>query len=354
MAMPKKLKQLKDNAPENMEATKQEESTKNKNNPEETGLDTTPIEDVVNQDQEPTDGPPQDITNTDDNIENNKDSRDEKDLIEEVEEKIHKTTGSVSGICQEDMNLAIKSMEQKRNFRGIVVGVDTNKEELSISCKNFKQVLKMPYDSFANINAKQFYPEQLYKFGDVRFYIDKIDEDNKDIYVSAERLIDKAIKALPNKEVNAEIIFFLNYGALCKVVGENIFGIVRNTEFMPSTYVRIMDVLKIGDTLPVKISSINEDKRMFMTPTSEKYEIPRIFKDEDFVPGKIIVGTVKSIKPSGTFVNLDAGVDGLCSIPAYLEDDVHRGSKVCYRITKASNDNGLLRIKGKILNVVDE
>lgn len=280
----------------------------------------------------------------------------EKSPVEEIQEKLeeapNKTTGHVVGIDPDDLDKATRFLNQERKLKGTIIGVDGAKEELSILCEDFKQVLKMKFDRLSNVSAKQFRPSQLYSLGEIKFYIDEIDEVNGDIYASSRKIVERALNGLEDKEFEVEVYFFINYGAFVKVKNQNIFGIIRNSDFMPETFVRIEDVFKVGDTIPAKIESVNDENRVVFAPAKNDFEIPRKFKDEDFVPGKVIVGEVKTIKPSGTFVNLDAGVDGLCSIPPYLEDEVSRNSLVCYRITKATKENGLLRIKGKILSVV--
>lgn len=344
--MPKKLKELKDDVKETTAEVKEEIKEEAKEIAEDIKKEETAVEEAVVETVEETV-----------EVKETEEKKKEKSPVEEIEEQINqatvqKTTGNVVGIDPKDLAKANKYYEQERRLKGTIIGMDNAKEELSILCDEFKQVLKMKFDKLSNISAKQFRPSQLYGLGEIKFYIDEIDEKNQDIYVSSLKIIERALKGLEGKELEAEVYFFINYGAFVKLKGQNIFGIIRNSDFMPDTFVRIEDAFEVGDTIPVKVESINEDNRVVFVPTKNNFEIPRKFKDEDFIPGAIIVGVVKSIKPSGTFVNLDAGVDGLCSIPPYLEDEVSRNSKVCYRITKVNNDNGLLRIKGKILNVV--
>lgn len=345
MAMPKNLKDTKDDIKETANEVKEnleEIVTNDTLDKKEEVLETETVEDTT-----------EDVKKE---IKDDK-TKKEKSPVEEIQDKlseapVNKTTGTVVGIDPQDLNKANKYFDQERKLKGVIIGVDSAKEELSILCDEFKQVLKMKFDKLSNVSAKQFRPSQLYSLGEIKFYIDEIDEKNKDIYVSSQKIVERALRGLEGKEFDVEVYFFINYGAFVKVKDQTIFGIIKNSDFMPETFVRIEDAFKIGDTIPVKIASINEENRVVFSPTKNDFEIPRKFKDEDFVPGSIIVGVVKSIKPSGTFVNLDAGVDGLCSIPPYLEDEVSRNSKVCYRITKASKENGLLRIKGKIVNVI--
>lgn len=352
MAMPKKLKELKDNVKEEVKEVEEKAKEVAEDIKEEAAEVKEEIKEKAKKEKEPEEVVV--VETIEETVELA--PAEEKTPVEEIQEKLeeapNKTTGNVVGIDPQDLEKATQFLKQERKLKGIIIGVDGSKEELSIWCEDFKQVLKMKFDKLSNVSARQFRPSQLYGLGEIKFYVDEIDEKNRDIYVSSKKLVERALKGLEGKEFEVEIYFFINYGAFVKVKDQNIFGIIRNSDFMPDTFVRLEDAFKVGDTLPAKIENVNEDNRVVFAPANNNFEIPRKFKDEDFVPGKVIVGEVKSIKPSGTFVNLDAGVDGLCSIPPYLEDEVARNSLVCYRITKATKENGLLRIKGKILSVV--
>lgn len=183
----------------------------------------------------------------------------------------------------------------------------------------------------------------------INFIIEKIDEENKIIYCSRkkaqEMVEDDIIDSLESgKELEATITGVVRYGAYVEING--IYGLLQNSDFSDD-YIKIKDVMNIGDKIKVKLKNISQNNKITLLP-AEKYVLKAVLKFDNFERNQVVLGTVNTIKPWGVFVQISKGLDALCPIPE--TEEIEEGVQVSFRITNVKKEEG--RVRGKILRVI--
>lgn len=156
-------------------------------------------------------------------------------------------------------------------------------------------------------------------------------------------------KKLRDGEImTARVVNLFDYGGYVSING--ITGFIKNSYFSDDA-TRIIDVLKVGDKIKVKLLSIDENGKMKLE-AAEKYKKPDSIDIEVLEAGQIVFGIVKSVKPWGIFVNIARGLDALtCSD---LEDEtIEENQQVQIKILKVyADEKGNKRIRGVIKRII--
>ncbi|AKT90241.1 30S ribosomal protein S1 [Campylobacter ureolyticus RIGS 9880] len=144
-----------------------------------------------------------------------------------------------------------------------VIEIDTEKRKLRVSLKN---LLEKPFDEF----------KKNYKVGDV---------------------------------VKGNVVTITKFGAFIKI--GTVEGLLRNEDVSWDRNETCKDLLKVGDEVEVKITSIDtkEDKISLSKKDLEDSPIAKYAASHKV--GDIVKGTIRNIKDFGLFVELEEGVDAL-------------------------------------------
>ncbi len=144
-----------------------------------------------------------------------------------------------------------------------VIEIDTEKRKLRVSLKN---LLEKPFDEF----------KKNYKVGDV---------------------------------VKGSVVTITKFGAFIKI--GTVEGLLRNEDVSWDRNETCKDLLKVGDEVEVKITSIDtkEDKVSLSKKDLEDSPIAKYAASHKV--GDIVKGTIRNIKDFGLFVELEEGVDAL-------------------------------------------
>ncbi len=183
----------------------------------------------------------------------------------------------------------------------------------------------------------------------IKFMVKEIDRETG-VVICSRKIVkelerDAMIKRLEaGEEVDAKIVKMLNFGAYLDI--EGVTALIRNQDWAED-YTSINEVLKIGDTLKVKLRKVTANKRIFVDAI-EKYKNPTIMSFEIFEPNQVVLGVVRNVKTWGAYVCIAPNIDALCPIPATT--DIEENMKVSFRITQVRAEEG--RVRGKIIKVL--
>jgi small subunit ribosomal protein S1 len=183
----------------------------------------------------------------------------------------------------------------------------------------------------------------------VSFVVKEIDRDAGVVICSRKEaqaiLKEKIIERLKEGEVfSAKVINILNYGAYVEIDG--VTGLLKNVDFAED-YTTIGEVLKIGDTVNVKLKKISANGKLNFEAV-EKYKSPTIMNFDMFERDQVVLGVVRNVKPWGVYVCIAPGLDALAPIPGTGE--IEEGMKVSFRITQVRKEEK--RVRGKIVRIL--
>ncbi|HAX72784.1 MAG TPA: RNA-binding protein [Firmicutes bacterium] len=184
----------------------------------------------------------------------------------------------------------------------------------------------------------------------LNFLITHYDYEKKVYFASCKTLKEKErehlIKRLKNGEqFDAEVTSLVYFGAYVSIKG--VSAMLRNQDFAID-YTTVSDVLKVGDTIKVKLRRINENLKINVEAI-EKYESESTISIQDFEPNIVVYGLIRNIKSWGCFVNIAPNLDAICPIPKYFE--VKEGMKVAFKINQVRIDEN--RVRGRIIRVLN-
>ena len=251
---------------------------------------------------------------------------------------------------EKELRKYINAMEDKKILRGLVVltqyDEELDTEMLLMDLEGIKGIItreevdyQMEWKSLVRFVGQEIY-----------FTVKEVDEENNIVYCSrkeAQELIEEEIiERLKNGEIfEATITGIVRYGAYVEING--IYAILRNIDFSDD-YVKVGDVLKVGDKIKVKLQNVSENKRLRVEAV-EKYELKTVMNFDAFERDQVVLGVVNGIKPWGAYVTIAPGLDALCPIP--LIGEIEEGTKVSFRITQVQKDKE--RVRGKIVRILN-
>lgn len=144
-----------------------------------------------------------------------------------------------------------------------VIEIDTEKRKLRVSLKN---LLEKPFDEF----------KKNYKVGDV---------------------------------VKGNVVTITKFGAFIKI--GTVEGLLRNEDVSWDRNETCKDLLKVGDEVDVKITSIDTKEDKISLSKKDLEDSPIVKYAASHKVGDIVKGTIRNIKDFGLFVELKEGVDAL-------------------------------------------
>ncbi|MCI8610077.1 MAG: bifunctional 4-hydroxy-3-methylbut-2-enyl diphosphate reductase/30S ribosomal protein S1 [Firmicutes bacterium] len=112
--------------------------------------------------------------------------------------------------------------------------------------------------------------------------------------------------------VEGTVMRFTDYGAFIDLGG--IDGLLHISEISWGKLRHPQEVLQIGDTVKVKILSMNQEKGKISLGLKQTQPEPWSIINEKYQAGEIVEGRVVQIKEYGAFIELEPGLDGLVHI----------------------------------------
>ncbi len=143
--------------------------------------------------------------------------------------------------------------------------------------------------------------------------------------------------------VEGKVMRFTDYGAFVDIGG--IDGLLHISEISWGKLKHPQEVLEIGQTVNVKILSMNAEKGKISLGLKQNAPEPWSVIDEQYHIGDVIKGKVVQIKEYGAFVELAPGLDGLVHI-----------SEIAYkRVNKVSDELSIgQEVEAKVLEIDKE
>ncbi len=133
--------------------------------------------------------------------------------------------------------------------------------------------------------------------------------------------------------VEGKVMRFTDYGAFVDIGGLD--GLLHISEISWGKLRHPQEALEIGQTINVKILSMNTEKGKVSLGLKQTIPEPWTVIDENYQVGQVVEGKVVQIKEYGCFVELEPGLDGLVHISevshkrvADINDELNVGDKV--------------------------
>lgn len=186
---------------------------------------------------------------------------------------------------------------------------------------------------------------------DIQFIITEVNEE-EGYLVASSRIVKQAQRETQLAEIfgpdhdlerEAKVVKVLTYGAYVEIDG--LVALLQNKDFSQD-YTTVLDELNVGDTINVKFSKAKPAK--IYVEAVEKICHETNMTIHDLIPGQLVTGMIRTIKPWGCYTNLLPNLDGLSPVPQYFE--VAEGMKVIFKINQVREDEG--RIRGKIVRIL--
>lgn len=122
--------------------------------------------------------------------------------------------------------------------------------------------------------------------------------------------------------VEGKVMRFTDYGAFVDIGG--IDGLLHISEISWGKLKHPQEALEIGQTVNVKILSMNVEKGKISLGMKQNSPEPWSVIDEQYTEGQVITGKVVQIKEYGAFVELAPGLDGLVHISEVAHKRVNK------------------------------
>lgn len=143
--------------------------------------------------------------------------------------------------------------------------------------------------------------------------------------------------------VEGTVMRFTDYGAFIDLGG--IDGLLHISEISWGKLKNPQEVLQIGDTVKVKILSMNKEKGKISLGLKQTVPEPWSVIDENYQVGQVVSGKVVQIKEYGAFIELEPGLDGL----VHISEVAHK------RVTNIADELSIgQEVSAKILEIDKE
>ncbi len=143
--------------------------------------------------------------------------------------------------------------------------------------------------------------------------------------------------------VEGTVMRFTDYGAFVDIGG--IDGLLHISEISWGKLKHPQEVLSIGETVSVKVLSMNAEKGKISLGLKQNQPEPWSVINEKYEIGQVVAGKVVQIKEYGAFVELEPGLDGLVHISevahkrvANIADELTVGQEVSAKILEIDQE----------------
>ncbi|MGE4131197.1 MAG: 30S ribosomal protein S1 [Bdellovibrionales bacterium] len=116
------------------------------------------------------------------------------------------------------------------------------------------------------------------------------------------------------KKVNGKVVSLTDYGAFIELA-EGVEGLIHVSEMSWTKRVKHpSQILKVGDEVDVQVLEIDSANRRISLGMKQLEPNPWVELKNEYPPGTIIEGEVKSITDFGAFIGIQEGIDGMVHI----------------------------------------
>jgi small subunit ribosomal protein S1 len=156
---------------------------------------------------------------------------------------------------------------------------------------------------------------------EIRCKITKLDVEKEDVVVDRRVVLEQeerdaraaAFGTIQEGQVlRGTVKTLMDFGAFIDIGGVD--GLLHVTDMAWTRVNKPADLLKVGDTLDVKVLKVNPETRKISLGVKQLQQDPWTAAAEKYKPGDRVRGTVARITDFGAFVNLEPGIDGLVHI----------------------------------------
>lgn len=151
--------------------------------------------------------------------------------------------------------------------------------------------------------------------------ITKLDTTNEDVVVDRRVVLEQEEKRAKEERfgalqegavVNGTVRSLTDYGAFIDIGGMD--GLMHVTDMSWTRVNKPADILKVGDSVEVKILKINRDTRKISLGMKQLQPDPWTLAAQKYTVGDRVRGTVSRLTDFGAFIQLEPGIDGLIHV----------------------------------------
>lgn len=183
----------------------------------------------------------------------------------------------------------------------------------------------------------------------------ELDPSKKRLRVSLKKLSDKPFTKFVKKYkegdvLSGEIATITDFGAFIRF--NNIDGLLHNEDLSWNKQEKCKDILKVRDTLEVKILKIDRDNEKISLSRKAILESPVSSFNKKYKLGDIVSGKIVEIKDFGIFVQLDKNIDALIKnedLAPLKKDELKIGDDIEASIANIDIQNNKIRLSVKRL-----
>ena len=141
-----------------------------------------------------------------------------------------------------------------------------------------------------------------------------------------DQVVDNILSELEEDQiVKGEVVRIADFGAFVDING--IDGLLPISEISWSRIKHPSDVIKLGETIEVKIIKIDQELKRISLSLKRMGEDPWQQIEGQFSEGQIIPGTVNKVTGFGAFINIFPGVEALLPVSEMAEENVNPFNK---------------------------
>ncbi|WP_051904541.1 30S ribosomal protein S1 [Hippea jasoniae] len=234
-----------------------------------------------------------------------------------------------------------EDIDDKFKIDDVVKGKIVNIVDYGIFVELEKGIEGLVHKSEITYDKFPYKLEELYKIGDeVDVKITNIDKENRRMSLSIKQtkpypweLVDELFKV--DDVVEGIVTGIKDFGVFVRLA-EGIEGLIHENDLSWDKDEKPQ--LNIGDKIKTKVLNIEKDKERIALGLKQLMPNPWDEVDKKYAVGDELEVEVVSVKPFGSFVKLQKGIEGLVPKSEYNNIEPKKGDKVKIRILRIDKD----------------
>jgi len=186
----------------------------------------------------------------------------------------------------------------------------------------------------------------------------EIDPKSHKLRVSLKKLLPKPFDEFLKKNREGDVVegvvtSLTDFGAFVRIDG--VEGLLHNQDISWDKNTKCKDVLKVGDTVEVKIAKINAEDQKISLNRKALLESPVDKFAQTHKINSVITGKIRDIKDFGVFVSLEDGVDALIrneDLAPLVKEELEIGDEIEAVISVIDTNRDRIRLSVKKLNYI--
>lgn len=209
---------------------------------------------------------------------------------------------------------------------------------------------------------------QSFKNQELTFVITEVNQKKNRIIGNRRVLLEKEKAALQaetfktleeGQVLQGEVKNITDYGVFVNLKGVD--GLVHISELSWGRVKSPKEVVKVGDTVKVRVLSINQEKKKVSLTMKFAEENPWNNADQKYAVGTIVEGKVARMTEFGAFIELEVGVDALLHVSQISTKHIEKpkdvlkiGQKVTAKVTELDLNGKKISLSIKVLEAEKE